>query len=105
VTIIVQKCAQTDLGNVESLVVRMILGTIAAGILIGWLIDRRKSARFLTISVDEMACRAPRPGQPKGQGLDGNVLPRRPDANRPKRRPDAQARSWLARRCLSSRHR
>jgi hypothetical protein len=69
VTIIVQKCAQTDLlvpfrrrdrlgaivGNVESLVVRVILGTIAAGILIGWLIDRRKSARFLTISVDEMA--------------------------------------------------
>jgi hypothetical protein len=69
VTIIVQKRAQTDLllpfrrrdrlgaivGNVESLVVREILGTIAAGILIGWLIDRRKSARFLTISVDEMA--------------------------------------------------
>ena len=68
-TIIVQKRAQTDLllpfrrrdrlgaivGNVESLVVREILGTIAAGILIGWLIDRRKSARFLTISVDEMA--------------------------------------------------
>jgi hypothetical protein len=40
---------------VESLVVRVILGTIAAGILIGWLIDRRKSARFLTIS--EESCR------------------------------------------------